>query len=254
MSLMQAILIACIYYLGGSTWLAGLGYWTMYRPLVAGMFVGMVLGDVQTGVILGSKIQLIYMGFISAGGSMPSDICMAGTVGTALGIVMKPQLGDAALDAALALAVALGMLGTIIYVGKMTWNSLFTHLSEREMVKGNLRGVFFWNVLMPQGIQLVLSLVPITVFLMVLNGDVLAGMNSLIAKVVGPLSVVGSLLPTLGLALNLRAIGKKTTMPFFFLGFLLVQYLHINIISVSFVGLIIAYLMTFGKDETAVSA
>ena len=254
MSLMQAILIALIYYLGNSTWLAGLGYWTLYRPLVAGMFVGMVLGDIKTGIILGSKIQLIYMGFISAGGSMPSDICMAGTVGTALGIIMRPQLGDAALDAALSLAVALGMLGAILWVGKMTWNSFFTHLSEREMVKGNLRGVFFWNVLAPQGVQLVISVIPITIFLMVLNGSVLAGMNSLIGHVLAPLSVVGSLLPTLGLALNLQAIGKKTTMPYFFLGFLLVQYLKIDIISVSFAGLIIAYLMTFGKDDTAIAS
>jgi mannose/fructose/N-acetylgalactosamine-specific phosphotransferase system component IIC len=185
---------------------------------------------------------------------MPSDMTLAGVVGTTLGIVMKPQLGDAALDAALALAVALGMVGTIAYVGRMTWNSFFTHISEREMIKGNRRGVFIWNVLVPQFCQACVQVIPVTLFLMALSGDVLAGLNSLIKTVVGPLAVVGTLLPTLGLALNLRGIAKKTTMPFFFLGFILVQYLKMDVISIAILGLIIAYVMTFGKEETSVQA
>lgn len=249
-----AFAIAFYYYFASSTWFIGLGFRTLTRPLISGTIVGLLLGDVKTGIILGSKIQLIYMGFISAGGSMPSDMTLAGVVGTTLGIVMRPQLGDAALDAALALAVALGMVGTIAYIGRMTWNSFFTHISEREMVKGNLRGVFFWNVWAPQLVQAAVQIIPVTLFLMALNGNVLAGLNSLIKTVVGPLAVVGSLLPTLGLALNLRGIAKKTTMPFFFLGFILVQYLKMDVVSIAVLGLIIAYLMTFGKEETSVQA
>lgn len=254
MTFIQALMVALIYYLGASTWIPGLGYYTVYRPLVSGLLVGIVLGDVQTGVIMGTKIQLIYMGFISAGGSQPADIGMAGTVGTALAIIMRPQLGDAALDAALSLAVALGMIGTIAYVGKMTWNAFFAHACEAQVAKGNLKGVFFWNVLAPQGVLFIVYVVPITMFLMALSGSVLDGLNTVIGYVLGPLAVVGSLLPTLGIALNMRAIAKKATLPFFFLGFLMVQYLGINIIAVSLVGLIIAYVMTFGKDETAVAA
>jgi len=83
-SFWQAFWIGIIYYLGNSTWLAGVGYYTLYRPLVAGTLVGLVLGDPVQGAIMGATINLIYLGFISAGGALPGDPALAGTVGTAL--------------------------------------------------------------------------------------------------------------------------------------------------------------------------
>ena len=64
-SFVQALLCGILYYLAQSTWLMGLGFVTLQRPLVMGLFVGLVMGDVATGVEVGVKIQLIFMGFIS---------------------------------------------------------------------------------------------------------------------------------------------------------------------------------------------
>ena len=44
-SLFQSILIGLGYYLSQSPWIAGLSFWTLYRPLVAGLIVGLILGD-----------------------------------------------------------------------------------------------------------------------------------------------------------------------------------------------------------------
>lgn len=43
------------------------------KPVVLGVFIGLVFGDVQAGLLYGATIQLMYMAGIEAGGNIPSD-------------------------------------------------------------------------------------------------------------------------------------------------------------------------------------
>jgi mannose/fructose/N-acetylgalactosamine-specific phosphotransferase system component IIC len=60
MSVFQAILIGLCYYLANSPWpFGGLGnYAILYRPMVSGLVVGLILGDPVTGTIIGATINL----------------------------------------------------------------------------------------------------------------------------------------------------------------------------------------------------
>jgi PTS system mannose-specific IIC component len=124
-SLFQALLIAIAAYVGSSTWFLGVGYFTVYRPLIGGTVVGLILGDVGAGMKLGAAINAIYLGFISTGGSLPGDLIFAGYIGTALGMV-------AGLDAetALSLVVPLGLLGSSIWFFRMTSCMAYQPLSS----------------------------------------------------------------------------------------------------------------------------
>lgn len=99
MSVLQAFLVAMLYFLNTTPWpFGGMGnYATIYRPLVNGFLVGLILGDPVKGTIVGATINLMYLGFISAGGAMPSDMALAGILGTALAITgnMDPKIGRA---------------------------------------------------------------------------------------------------------------------------------------------------------------
>ena len=100
MSILQAVLLGIIYYLGNSSIIAGpVGYYSVYRPLVSGCLTGMFLGDPAQGTMIGATINLMYVGFISAGGALPGDMCLAGILGAALGIT-----GGLDTEAALAIA------------------------------------------------------------------------------------------------------------------------------------------------------
>ncbi len=57
-SLFQAILLGIFACLGSFIPLAGypVGNYTIGRPLVGGLIVGIILGDVQTGIIIGAAI------------------------------------------------------------------------------------------------------------------------------------------------------------------------------------------------------
>ena len=85
-SIWQAALIALGYYLANSPWLFGLAFFTLYRPLVAGFFVGLILGDPAQGTLIGAAINIPYLGFISAGGNLPADAALAGWVGTTVAL------------------------------------------------------------------------------------------------------------------------------------------------------------------------
>ena len=97
MSIVQAILLGVLYWIGEAN-LPFVGLWTVQRPLVCGWIAGIILGDALTGAMVGASINLVYLGFISAGGSMPADMALAGTLGAAFAIT-----GNLDADTALAL-------------------------------------------------------------------------------------------------------------------------------------------------------
>ena len=126
-----AILIGLGYYLANSPWLMGVGYFTLYRPLVAGFFVGIILGNPAQGTLIGAAINIAYLGFISAGGSLPGDPALAGWLGTTLALAANLSYGQA-----LALAVPIGLLGTVIWNVRMTVASVLRPLGRRSSREG----------------------------------------------------------------------------------------------------------------------
>lgn len=85
MSLVQAILIAII---AGASRCEGdwLGECKLREPIVTGFLVGLVLGDVKTGLIIGAELQLMWMGAVGIGPVAQLDIGIGGTIGTAVAI------------------------------------------------------------------------------------------------------------------------------------------------------------------------
>ena len=104
MSLFQAFLCGLLYFLAQSN-VTMVSYGTIYRPLVNGWLVGCILGDPVMGVTIGATINMMFIGFISAGGSLPSDIPMAGILGTALAISIPALVLNVVLIAVMLIAI-----------------------------------------------------------------------------------------------------------------------------------------------------
>ena len=247
MSVFQAILIAIVYYLGRSPFLAGpVGYYTIYRPVIGGWVVGIILGDPLTGMAIGATINLMYIGFISAGGALPGDMCLAGILGTALAIS-----GGITTEAALALAVPIGLIGTIIWQGKMTMNSVFAHVADKAAERGDTKTIWIGDILLPQLFLFVLTAIPC--FLAAYFGaQAVEGIIAVLGgKILGILTSIGSMMPALGIALNLKAIYKGEAKIFFFVGFLLLVYFNLSMIAIGIIGLVMAviYMQVTAKKE-----
>lgn len=250
MSVFQAIIVSILYYLGNSSLLAGpIGYYTLYRPLVGGFLVGLVLGDPVTGTIVGATINLMYIGFISAGGALPGDPCLAGIMGTAMSIT-----GGLTPEAALAMAVPIGLIGTLIWFGRMTLDTIFAHMADRYAEKGELNKVWIASVLLPQAFLFVITAVP-CFFAMYYGANYIQGFIDFLGeKVLGVLITIGGMMPALGIALNMKAIFKDNARIFFFLGFLITVYFeNLTMISIGALGLCAAIIymqLSKGSDST----
>ncbi len=241
-SIWQAFLIGLIYYLGtvGTPWLTLLGSISVvYRPLVGGTLVGLVLGDPVTGCIIGATINLPYLAFISAGGTVPVDPGLAGALGTALAMAAGVQP-----SVAVTLAVPLGLLGTMIWVAHMTVDVFFVHMADKAAEKGDIDKICFYHVVPPQIFMFLITVIPVMIGAYY-GADVVKELITLLeGKPLHVLSVIGGILPALGIAMNLRAIGRKGTMAFFLFGFLIAVYLHLDVLTVALFAGIIAYIYT----------
>jgi PTS system mannose-specific IID component len=237
-SLVQALLIALAAYLGMSPWVFGVGYFTVYRPLVGGTIVGLILGDVRQGVAFGAALNAVHLGFVSTGGALPSDLVTAGYTGTALALASGLQV-DAALAA---FGLPLGVLGGFLWFGRMTLGSWIVHWADALAARGDTRGVAAVNLWAGQGVLFLFYTVP--TFVIVYFGQ--WGLDRVVALIPGrlttALSVVGGILPAVGIGLLLRSLGKWRTLPYFVVGFLLVTYLDLPVLVVSLLGMCAAWL------------
>lgn len=237
----QAVLIGVVYYLGfnGTPWLTNLGATIANRPLIAGTLVGFILGDPVTGCIIGAAINLPYLAYISAGGTVPMDPGLAGTMGTALAMAAgaTPQV-------AVSLAVPIGLLGTMLFTLRMTVDIAFVHMADQAAAEGNYKKVNFYNVVPSQLFLALITIVPVALGVYY-GADVMTRIiQSLSGTPLHVLTVIGGVLPALGIAMNLRAIVNKYIILFFLTGFILQVYFHVPIIAISIIGFIIAILYT----------
>lgn len=251
-NLVAAALVGLGYYLSNSPWLLGIGgFFGLYRPLVAGFFVGLIFGDVVEGAKIGASINILYLGFISAGGSIPSDPSVAGWVGTALAMA-----GGLSSEAAIALGVAIGLLGTIVFFTRMSVDAVFAHMADAAAERGDMTGVARANWLWPQLFLFVISFFPafIAVYLgSAAVGDLIAAMPAWVLK---GFEIAGGLLPAIGLALNMRFIFRGTVWPYFFIGYIMAVASAggLNIVAIGIIGIALAYLHVWFVGDRATAA
>lgn len=113
--LIQAILVALLA-TGSQWWFSHLITRTWLYPIWSGFLTGVIMGEPVLGMQAAAYIQLTYLGWITAGGSMPGNLMVAGIYGTALTILSgaDPKL-------AVSFAVTLSLLGIAMllnYLGK----------------------------------------------------------------------------------------------------------------------------------------
>ena len=107
-----------------------------YTPLFAATITGLLLGDMNTGLIVGATLQLMTLGVATYGGATVPDYLSGAIIGTAYAIISKngPEYG-------IALAVPIGLLLTQLDIlGRMS-NSIFQHMADAAAEKNDYKTV-----------------------------------------------------------------------------------------------------------------
>ena len=207
------------------------------QPIVLAVPIGLIMGDLPNAMIIGASLQMIYLGAIAPGGTLPSDEALAACIAIPLALEANLEPGIA-----VTLAVPIGLLGVLIDNLKRTYHSYFIHLADKAVEENNLkkmRRAEFWYPLI---VSVPLRVVPAALALAFGVDAVTAFLNSIPAWATNGLSVAGGLLPALGFAVTIMVIGKKKLLPYFIIGFAIVAYSGINTIGVAVFAICIALL------------
>jgi len=222
----------------------------IYSPLFAATFTGLLLGDLQTGLLIGATLQLMTLGVATYGGATVPDYLSGAIMGTAYAVIS----GEGA-EYGIAVAIPIGLLLTQMDIlGRMA-NSFFQHYADRCAENGDWKGVERANLLglIP---WVVSRLIPVTLGL-VFGEAVVASINALIpAWFMTGLRTAGAILPAMGMAILMRYLPLKKYYPYFIIGFVMLAYGNgmFTVMAAALLGFALAAIhFSRGKEKVAVA-
>lgn len=244
MSLMTALLLAVVMGLLLTENL-GYGHIQISRPVFAGPIIGLLMGDLQTGLIVGGTVEMMFMGVFPVGGSVPPNAQFAGMMSTVLAVASggNPEVG-------IALAYPIGVFAQFILLLDYNLNLLIIHRADRQIMGGKAEAV---NRNLLLCLLCMFSCWTLSSFLGIYLGSgwVEAFYNTLPEWLRQGLSVAGGIMPAMGMAMLLKMMDFKKFWSFLMIGYVLTAYLGMNILSIAILstGVAVAVYMLGSRGE-----
>lgn len=223
----------------------GYGYWMISRPIFAGPLIGLLLGDIRTGLLVGGSVELMYMGVIPVGGSVPPNAQIAGILSTVFAIMSG---GNA--EVGIALAYPIGILAQLLVMLAWNINIVLIHRADKYLVAGDVRKVERTQL---AGLIVFFFVFFIPTFLAIQFGsDFVNGLvASMPAVLTDGLKAASGIMPAVGMAMLLRMMNFKKYWSFFAIGFVCAIYLKLNVLAISIIALAtVAAIFTLREQKT----
>ncbi len=215
------------------------------KPMMAGMFAGIIMGDLQTGLYVGATLQLLVLGVSNFGGATIPDYTTAALIATPLAIASGEDV-----EFAIGLGIPIGLLMTQLDILARTANIFFEKRAENAVDAGkyhlldryNFCGMISWGI--ARGLPVFLALTFGTPF-------VQAILDVSPEWLIAGLKFAGSVLPAVGISMLLKYLPIKEYFPYLILGFVLYAYFETPMLGVALLGIVIAviFYQNSGKRE-----
>ncbi|WP_158379630.1 PTS mannose/fructose/sorbose transporter subunit IIC [Candidatus Williamhamiltonella defendens] len=208
-----------------------------HRPLVACTLIGLVLGDLKTGIIIGGTLEMIALGWMNIGAAMAPDVALASIISSILVIVGGQHIG-----VGIALAMPLAATGQVLTILVRSITVAFQHAADRAAEKGNLRAISFLHIsaLFLQAMRIAIPV--LVVVLSVSTSEVRSALSSIPEVVTGGLNIAGGIIVVVGYAMVINMMGARYLMPFFYLGFVTAAFIQFNLVALGVIGIVMAIL------------
>lgn len=206
------------------------------KPVIAGMLAGLIMGDLQTGLLVGATLQLMVLGVGTYGGASIPDFASGAIIGTAFGVVTGKGL-----EFAIGLSVPVGLLLVQLDVLARFVTVFFLHRIEKHVDEFNLKQINREALLstIPFGLS---RAVPVGLSLFFGHSLVQTVVNYAPDWLMGGLKVAGGVLPVVGIAILLRYLPVKKFFPFLMIGFFAAAYLNVPMMGVAILGTAMAFI------------
>lgn len=218
------------------------------RPILLGAFVGLLLGDVKTGILVGAQMELALLGVVGIGASRAADSVSSTIMTVAFVIIDKLPM-----ETVIPLGVTIGYVVNVLSSGRLLIAEFFVPGVDRALAEDNQKkfkaniwaGTILGDIVYP-------SVICITGYL--IGGSVLeAAVNNLPQFVLSGISAAGGMLSGLGIAMILALILSKDVTIYFMAGFVIYKYLEVDMVFMLIIGLLLAFL-AFTSDRKKVVA
>ena len=238
MSLIQALLIALW---AGFCSYDDQGPQMFRRPLLVGPIVGVILGDIKSGLIVSATLELMWMGLGNMAGYKTPDMI----IGTIIGVVVSIQSGTgtspegiaAGVAAATTVAVLVQQLLLIFDFIKQS----FAPWADRLALTGDFNSILKINVVAIL-FQFAVRAIPTFIVVYFSEGVVDQVLKVIPSNILTGLSTASGILPAIGLSILMTMMMKGQFWPFLLFGFVLSTYLKLDILAVTLVSLAFAIL------------
>ena len=211
-----------------------------------GVIAGLIMGDINVGMLVGGSMCLMSLGLFGAGGSSVPDYNVGAIAGTAFAVAMG-YTGEEALTIAMTIGIPVAALGTQLDILGKTSGSFFIHkmkaCSDKKDWKG--MGVWMWASQIP---FVGFWVLPMILFTTVGSSYVELFVNSLPQWLMVGLKVASGMLPALGFAILLRQLPMKKYGYFILLGFVLSAYLKLSILAIALLSAVLCCYLFQAKE------
>ena len=207
-----------------------------HRPLVACTLVGLVLGDITTGIILGGTLEMMALGWMNVGLAMAPDTAIASVISTILVITANQGIGEG-----IAIAVPLAAAGQALTIFVRTITVFFVHKADNYAAEGNFRGIEAMHLL-ALAMQALRVMIPTLIISMISAQAVRNFLNSIPEVITGGLQIGGGIIVVVGYAMVINMMDVPNLKPFFYIGFLFAAFTNFNLVGFGGLGLCFALL------------
>ncbi|SFU66504.1 PTS mannose/fructose/sorbose transporter subunit IIC [Xenorhabdus koppenhoeferi] len=247
--LVLIFIVACIAGMGSI-----LDEFQFHRPLVACTFIGLVLGDMKTGIIIGGTLEMIALGWMNIGAAIAPDAALASIISTILVIAGGQDVG-----AGIALAIPLAAAGQVLTIIVRTLTVGFQHAADKAAENGNLWAISAIHIaaLMLQAMRIAIP--ALIVAISVGTSEVQHMLNSIPQVVTSGLNIAGGMIVVVGYAMVINMMRAGYLMPFFYLGFVTAAFTDFNLVALGVIGIVMAILYIqlspkYNQSQTAATA
>lgn len=218
---------------------------SFYQPIVTGPVIGLILGDVQTGLIVGGTYQLMTIGNMPIGGAQPPNAVIGGIMATILAI--KLNLDDPV--AAVGAAIPFALLGQYTVTTLFTFMSPIMQKADAYAAEANTQGISRVNNTAMAILGLIFASI-VTLFF--IGGTALADSITGVLRspewawVMNGLSAAGGMMRFVGFAILLKVMVSKELWGFYFIGFALASIVNAIGGPIAAPAIVILALIGFG--------
>lgn len=203
--------------------------------VIVGLLTGLIMGDINSGLVIGGTFQLMSLGVAALGGASAPNYGLATIVGTYIAARTGTDISSA-----IAVGLPVGLLAIQLEVVARIVNNFVAHKMQ------DLNNAGKWDAMMRIAWlgPIVCSLQTIipTLLVVILGPTVVNFVLEFIPEwVTTGLSVAAGMLPVVGVGMLMRYMPVKKFLPMIIIGFVLSAYLGVPVLGIAMVGFAIAF-------------